>query len=133
LYNVYFICDPTCMYCLVNNGQTSVKSNNVVIIIIYWQFSRDFLENSTLKVEYLPHPTGQFVLKRWSNWYLSKRHLFSHLQTLQRIHQTYILKRWMLADCIGTFLKDSTQSSWKTPQNHLITTIFYVLILLFSL
>jgi hypothetical protein len=26
---MYCICDPTCMYCLINKGQTSVKSNNV--------------------------------------------------------------------------------------------------------
>jgi hypothetical protein len=26
---MYCICNPTCMYCLVNKGQTSVKSNNV--------------------------------------------------------------------------------------------------------
>jgi hypothetical protein len=27
--NIYCIFNPTCMYCLVNKGQTSVKSNNV--------------------------------------------------------------------------------------------------------
>jgi hypothetical protein len=29
LYIMYCICDPTCMYCLVNKGQTSIKANNV--------------------------------------------------------------------------------------------------------
>jgi hypothetical protein len=29
LYKMYCICDQTCIYCLVNKGQTSVKSNNV--------------------------------------------------------------------------------------------------------
>jgi hypothetical protein len=28
-YNMYCICNPTCMYCLVNKRQTLVKSNNV--------------------------------------------------------------------------------------------------------
>jgi hypothetical protein len=31
LYNMYCICNPTCMYCLVNEEQTSVKSNTVYI------------------------------------------------------------------------------------------------------
>jgi hypothetical protein len=29
LWSMYCICNPTCMYCLVNKGQTSAKSNNV--------------------------------------------------------------------------------------------------------
>ncbi len=29
LYNMYCICNPTCMHCLVNKGHTSVKSNYI--------------------------------------------------------------------------------------------------------
>ncbi len=33
---MYCICNPTCMYCLVNKGQTSVKSNTVFLRISAW-------------------------------------------------------------------------------------------------
>ncbi len=71
MFNTYCICNPTYMYCLVNKGQTLVKSNNV--------FRK---KNWHLPAQYILIIIVNYLLAIHYNTFKSLRHYIFYLISL---------------------------------------------------
>ena len=84
---MYCICNPTCIFCLVNKGQTSVKSNKVKKKYIYKYIYNNF-QVSKIRIHFI-FILAQILLDSKLNW----------IFTCQKIICDFYISTEFLCEC----------------------------------